>query len=90
MEAKSLKGNALEYLRKISSLALLIIDDFGLMGLDPNKCRNLFEVLDSREGKGSTMIISQLPVSAWYDLFKDHTYVDACMERAIRQKTDTL
>ena len=84
MEAENLKGNSLEYLKKISSLALLVIDDFGLMDLDPNKCRNLFEVLDSREGKGSTMIISQLPVSAWYDLFKDNTYADACMERAIR------
>ena len=84
MEAENLKGNSLEYLKKISFLALLVIDDFGLMDLDPNKCRNLFEVLDSREGKGSTMIISQLPVSAWYDLFKDNTCADACMERAIR------
>lgn len=84
MESENLKGNSLEYLKKISSLALLVIDDFGLMDLDPNKCRNLFKVLDRREGKGSTMIISQLPVSAWYDLFKDNTYADACMERAIR------
>lgn len=30
------------------------------------------------------MIISQLPVSAWHDLFKDNTYADACMESDTR------
>lgn len=28
---------------------LLIVDDFGLMSMDVNKCRNLFEVFDSRD-----------------------------------------
>lgn len=84
IESVTIKGRRLDYFKKISSLSLLIIDDFGLMDLDPNSCRNLFEVLDSREGMGSTMVISQLPVSAWYEMFKDNTYADACMERIIR------
>lgn len=83
-EQAEVKGEILEYLKMMSSLALLIIDDFGLMNLDPNKCRNMFEVLDSREGRGSTIVISQLPVSSWYDLFSNNTYADACMERLIR------
>lgn len=28
---------------------LLVVDDFGLMSMDVNKCRNLFEVFDSRD-----------------------------------------
>ena len=84
IESVTIKGRRLDYFKKISSLSLLIIDDFGLMDLDSNSCRNLFEVLDSREGMGSTMVISQLPVSAWYEMFKDNTYADACMERIIR------
>ena len=83
-EQAEVKGEMLEYINMMSSLALLIIDDFGLMNLDLNKCRNMFEVLDSREGRGSTMVISQLPVSSWYDLFSNNTYGDACMERLIR------
>lgn len=35
---------------------LLIIDDFGLMGLDINKCRNLFEILDGREGEDQLLL----------------------------------
>lgn len=84
LEQAEVKGIMLEYMKKMSYASLLIIDDFGLMELDANKCRNMFEVLDSREGRGSTMVISQLPVSAWYELFKDNTYADACMERLVR------
>jgi len=64
---------------------VLEIDDFGLMELDIDKCRNLFELIDSREGLKSTIIISQLPVSSWYDLFKDNTYADASMDRLIHK-----
>lgn len=53
------------------------------MQLDLNKCRNLFEVLESREPLKSTMVISQFPVKSWYDLFQDHTYADACLTRLL-------
>ena len=62
---------------------LLIIDDFGLMNLDVEKCRHLFEILDSRERRKSTVIVSQIPVKEWYDLFKDCTYADACLDRVL-------
>lgn len=65
------------------SFDLLVIDDFGLMQLDLNKCRNLFEVLESRDPGRSTMVISQFPVSTWYDLFQEHTYADACLNRLL-------
>ena len=67
----------------MSSYELLVIDDFGLMNLDVNKCRNLFEVLDSRDPHKSTMIISQFPVSSWYEIFQDHTYAEACLGRIL-------
>lgn len=66
-----------------ASVDLLIIDDFGFLELDVDKCRNLFGVLDSRDPFKSTMVISQLPVSAWYDMFKDHTYAEACLARLL-------
>jgi len=68
-----------------ASVDLLVVDDFGLMSLDVNKCRNLFEVLDSRDPFKSIMIISQLPVASWYDLFKDHTYAEACLARLLTE-----
>ena len=47
------------------------------------KCRHLFEILDSREERKSAVFISQIPVKEWYDLFKDCTYADACLDRVI-------
>lgn len=51
------------------------------MDYDFDKCRNLFDVIDGREGRKSTIIISQFPVNIWYDLFREHTYADATLAR---------
>ena len=53
------------------------------MELDIEKCRDIFEILAGREGRKSTVVISQLPVKEWYDLFKDSTYADACLDRLL-------
>lgn len=72
-----------EALAQLVSYDLLVIDDFGLMQLDLNKCRNLFEVLECRDPGKSTMVVSQFPVKSWYDLFQEHTYADACLNRML-------
>lgn len=73
----------LSVIEQLSKVDMLIIDDFGLMELDIEKCRDIFEILDGREGRKSTVVISQLPVKEWYDLFKDSTYADACLDRLL-------
>ena len=83
LEQAQVTGEYLTYTKKISAFDLLVIDDFGLMELDIDKCRNLFEVIDSRDCRHSTMVISQIPVSSWYEMFKDNTYADACMDRIV-------
>jgi len=57
---------------------VLIIDDFGLMDLSMDKCRVLFEVIESRDSRKATIIISQIPVAKWYQLFGENTYADTC------------
>ena len=52
-----LSGMADELENQLARLDLLIIDDFGLMELDLDKCRYLFEVIDSRDSLKSTMIV---------------------------------
>lgn len=59
----------------------LVIDDFGLMDLNLDKCRDLFEIIEARDCRKSTVIISQMPVANWYQLFGDNTYADACLSR---------
>ena len=81
LEQARLKNVYLEHVSALSKLDLLVIDDFGLMELDLDKCRDLFEVLDTRDGRKSTVVISQFPVSTWFDMFADNTYADACLTR---------
>lgn len=83
MEKADIEGKALSVIDELSKIDLLIIDDFGLMELDLNKCRNLFEVIDSREGRKSIIVVSQFPVSAWYSMFSNSTYADACLDRLV-------
>ena len=66
---------------KMAGYDLLVIDDFGLMDLNLDKCRDLFEIIEARDCRKSTVIISQMPVANWYQLFGDNTYADACLSR---------
>ena len=83
IEKADLNNQHLEYINSASRLDLFVLDDFGLMPLDPNMCRNLFELIDAREGRKSTIVISQFPVKDWFSIFKDNTYADACLDRLV-------
>ena len=85
LEKAEIDKNFTAVLDYFANIDLLCIDDFGLMDLDVDKCRYLFEVLDARDKRRSTIIISQFPVASWYDFFKDNTYADACMDRMVQK-----
>ena len=77
--------NYQEVLNQYAAYDLLAVDDFGLMNLDINKCRNLFEVFDSKDPHKSILVISQIPVASWYDMFLEHTYAEACLARLLSE-----
>ena len=57
--------------RLIKSLGradLLILDDFGLEPLDAGARHDLLEILEERYGRRSTVVTSQLPLSAWHEV----------------------
>ena len=70
-------------INRIERLELLILDDFGLQPLDTKTCQYLLEIIEDRHGRRSTILASQLPVSAWYDLFQEKTLADAILDRII-------
>lgn len=81
LKCKDLKEDLMHFHNELAYCDLLIIDDFGLMELSKEHCRYLLDILDAREGKHPTIIASQFPVSNWYNLFKDMTFADACLDR---------
>ena len=62
---------------------LLILDDFGLEPLDAGARHDLLEILEERYGRRSTIVTSQLPVSAWHEVIGDPTYADAVLDRLV-------
>jgi DNA replication protein DnaC len=81
LSAARLDGTHRKYMNRLEKTPLLILDDFGLKMLDAESCITLKEILDDRYRKGATIITSQLPVSKWYELFKEPTHADAIMDR---------
>lgn len=76
----------LSYTKKLKRLErtdLLILDDFGLRVLDYESRMMLLEIIEDRHGKKSTIIGSQLPVKAWYDIIEEKTVADAILDRLV-------
>ncbi len=70
-------------LKKITSVKLLLLDDFGLQAMDNTAREVLLDVIDERHQKTSTIISSQIPVSAWYDIIGESTIADAVLDRLV-------
>lgn len=76
-------GTYLKELHKILKVELLILDDFGLQSFDNHAREALMDIIDDRHGKSSTIIASQIPVSAWYDIIGESTIADAILDRIV-------
>ncbi len=62
---------------------LLILDDWGLTPMSDPQRRDLLELLEDRYGKRSTIVTSQLPVTAWHEAIGDPTLADAILDRLV-------
>ena len=76
-------GTYLKELNKLTRANLLILDDFGLQAFDNHAREALMDVIDDRYDKGSTILASQIPVSAWYDIIGEGTIADAILDRIV-------
>jgi IstB-like ATP binding protein len=62
-----------------------IIDDWGPEPLNAEQRRDLLEIVDDREGKGSLLITSQVPIGRWHEIIGDPTLGDAILDRVIHR-----
>lgn len=72
---------------KLKKLELLIIDDFGMSPMSLDETKDFLEIIEDRYQISSTIILSQLPIGDWYQVFKDRTYADAIMDRLFSSST---
>jgi DNA replication protein DnaC len=95
-------GTRKEYMESVSTVPLLIIDDFGMRKLPHTAAEDLLEIVMRRYERSSTLLTSNRPVEDWGKLLGDvaavsamldrllhHGYVLKCGPRSWRTKTAT-
>jgi len=70
-------------LQAMAKIELLILDDFGLKPLTQAEKHDLLEVIEDRHGLRSTIVTSQLPISAWHEYLGEPTVADAVLDRLL-------
>jgi DNA replication protein DnaC len=83
LKTSKVDGSYVKQINKIEKQDLLILDDFGLKGLDNINRHSFMEIIEDRHGEKSTIIASQLPVEAWHEIIGEQTIADAILDRLV-------
>ena len=83
LKVAKLDGTISKAIDKIAKINLLILDDFGLSKLDKQQQLDFMEIFEDRHMKNATIMVSQLPVSAWYEIIGEETIADAILDRLV-------
>ena len=70
-------------LKTLGRVELLILDDWGLSVLTQSQRIDLLEILEDRNGRGSTIVTSQVPADQWHEVIGDPTLADAILDRLV-------
>ena len=90
VQAYRASGKYLWYLKKLSKLDALILDDFALRSYTHSEATFLVDLLEFRMQKGIQIITSQVDPKGWKALFEDPVVADAIIDRAINPSTSYI
>jgi DNA replication protein DnaC len=76
-------GTRKEYMESISTVPLLIVDDFGMRKLPHTAAEDLLEIIMRRYERFSTLLTSNRPVEDWGKLLGDVAAVSAMLDRLL-------
>jgi DNA replication protein DnaC len=76
-------GTRKEFMDTLSTVPLLIIDDFGMRKLPLTAAEDLLEIVMRRYERASTLLTSNRPVEDWGKLFGDIAAVSAMLDRLL-------
>jgi DNA replication protein DnaC len=79
------EGRLARLLTTLERTRLLIIDDWGPEPLTGEQRRDLLEIIDDRDGKGSLLMTSQVPIGRWHEIIGDPTLGDAILDRVVHR-----
>ena len=76
-------GTRKQYMETITTVPLLIIDDFGMRKLPQTAAEDLLEIIMRRYERASTLLTSNRPVEDWGKLLADVAAVSAMLDRLL-------
>lgn len=76
-------GTRKEFMDTVSTVPLLIIDDFGMRKLPLTAAEDLLEIVMRRYERASTLLTSNRPVEDWGKLLGDTAAVSAMLDRLL-------
>lgn len=79
----TIDGTRKQYMGSLSTVALLIIDDFGMRKLPQTAAEDLLEIIMRRYERASTMLTTNRPVDDWGKLLGDVAAVSAMLDRLL-------
>lgn len=85
LKSDKLDGAFRKDIERLENKSLIILDDWGLTPLDTQARLALLQIMEDRHNRYSTIIVSQLPVSAWHQYINENTIADAILDRIIHQ-----
>src|SRR5579864_94064 len=72
-----------EFMESLTTVSLLIIDDFGMRKLPLTAAEDLLEIIMRRYERASTLLTSNRPVDDWGKLLSDVAAVSAMLDRML-------
>jgi DNA replication protein DnaC len=69
------------YRKRFEKYDLAILDELGYVSMDKSGCETLFNLISSRNDKGSIIVTSNLTFDRWEEVFKDPTLTGALIDR---------
>jgi DNA replication protein DnaC len=83
IELKETMGNnqLSSYRKRFERYDLVILDELGYVSMDKSGCEMLFNLISSRNDKGSIIVTSNLTFDRWEEVFKDPTLTSALIDR---------
>jgi DNA replication protein DnaC len=76
-------GTRKDYMQSVTTVPLLIVDDFGMRKLPHTAAEDLLEIVMRRYERFSTLLTSNRPVEDWGKLLGDVAAVSAMLDRLL-------
>jgi DNA replication protein DnaC len=77
------EGSYRQAVKIYKQIKLLIIDEWLLFPLKETEARDLFEIVEARYKKASTIFCSQFEVGGWHDRIREPTMADSISDRIV-------